>query len=77
MGLAPVLAGRCAVQVHLQGCCGVTRPHVCLHADTSDVLLCPADVPAITGALLVKSVPPSNLDATTENLFAGLIPDSR
>lgn len=36
-----------------------------------------ADVPAITGALLVKSVAPTNLDATSENLFSGLIPDSR
>lgn len=35
-----------------------------------------ADVPAITGALLVKSVPPTSLDATAENLFSGLIPDS-
>eukprot|EP00878_Enallax_costatus_P005711 GHUV01005989.1.p1 GENE.GHUV01005989.1~~GHUV01005989.1.p1 ORF type:complete len:726 (+),score=266.47 GHUV01005989.1:1137-3314(+) len=35
-----------------------------------------ADVPPIQPALLVKSVPPSNLDASTENLFSGLIPDS-
>eukprot|EP00879_Flechtneria_rotunda_P013649 GHRR01014259.1.p1 GENE.GHRR01014259.1~~GHRR01014259.1.p1 ORF type:complete len:727 (+),score=319.48 GHRR01014259.1:344-2524(+) len=35
-----------------------------------------ADVPAIAPALVVKPAPPTNLDASTENLFSGLIPDS-
>eukprot|EP00882_Tetradesmus_deserticola_P007422 GHRQ01007820.1.p1 GENE.GHRQ01007820.1~~GHRQ01007820.1.p1 ORF type:complete len:451 (+),score=222.51 GHRQ01007820.1:112-1464(+) len=35
-----------------------------------------ADVPAIQPAVLVKAAPPTNLDASTENLFSGLIPDS-
>ncbi|KAF8060549.1 BRO1 [Scenedesmus sp. PABB004] len=35
-----------------------------------------ADVPPIVGAVLVKAVPPASLDASGENLFAGLIPDS-
>jgi hypothetical protein len=35
------------------------------------------DVPAIQPAVLVKAAPPTNLDASTENLFSGLIPDSR
>jgi hypothetical protein len=29
------------------------------------------------GALLVKAVPPANLDASTESLFTSLVPDSR
>eukprot|EP00775_Hariotina_reticulata_P008073 gene8073-8268_t len=35
-----------------------------------------ADVPAIQPFLVVKSAPPTNLDASSENLFSGLIPDS-
>jgi len=31
----------------------------------------------VQGALLVKNYPPSNLDASSENLFSSLIPDSR
>jgi hypothetical protein len=55
-----------------------TIPSVITPSACHGVCLClPADVPAITGALLVKSVAPSNLDATSENLFSGLIPDSR
>jgi hypothetical protein len=36
-----------------------------------------ADVPGIQPAVLVKAAPPTTLDASTENLFSGLIPDSR
>ncbi|WIA15140.1 hypothetical protein OEZ85_001828 [Tetradesmus obliquus] len=35
-----------------------------------------ADVPAVQPAILVKAAPPTNLDASSENLFSGLIPDS-
>jgi len=36
-----------------------------------------ADVPPVQPFLVVKSAPPTNLDASSENLFSGLIPDSR
>lgn len=36
-----------------------------------------ADLPPIQGACLVKSAPPTNLDASSENLFSSLVPDSR
>ncbi|KAI8477285.1 MAG: programmed cell death protein 6 interacting protein X [Monoraphidium minutum] len=34
------------------------------------------DLPPITGACLVKASPPANLDASSENLFSGLVPES-
>ncbi|KIY99284.1 pH-response regulator protein palA/RIM20 [Monoraphidium neglectum] len=36
-----------------------------------------ADLPPITGACLVKAVPPTTLDASSENLFSSLVPESR
>ncbi len=35
-----------------------------------------SDLPATTGALLVKAVAPANLDAAGEQLFTGLVPDT-
>ncbi|KAK9820581.1 hypothetical protein WJX72_011897 [[Myrmecia] bisecta] len=35
-----------------------------------------ADLPAVLGASLVKSIPPPDLDASTEDLFGSVIPDT-
>lgn len=37
----------------------------------------PADLPAIVGASLVKSIPPADLDASADDLFSGVVPDTR
>jgi hypothetical protein len=48
------------------------------HRQSSQPRPCPCPLhPGLQGALLVKPAPPTNLDASTENLFSSLVPDSR